>query len=530
MATKSKMKFERAKTPESVGVCSKTVQECIDHCIRENKELHSIIVIRHGKIACEAYRDPFGPQYKHMMYSVSKSFTSTAIGFAIAEGYFNLDTKFVEIFPEARKNKPDAYLEKLTVEDLLTMRSGLSVTPLMDKTKDRWFHDIINSAWAFEPGSEFFYISENMYLLCCMIHKKVGMSVTEYLKPRLFEPLGIETPFWETCPRGVEAGGWGLMISTMDLAKFTLLYLNGGKWEGKQILPEGWAEAATAFHADNSVNSEELDSSKGYGYCFWRNGGYEKSFRADGMFSQFGIGFEDLDACLIVTSGEMNEQGMRDVLWQYFPKAFIDDDPKAKTTEISIPAYEKLPILPRSATEKKIDGKKIVFNKPLLINMIGFPSSVLTLPATFMGKDKAGNITNLTFQSLENELLMTWSEGNEVNAIHIGMDGEYRWDDIVLGQMPLTTCAVGSWTGENELKILIRPIETVAARVLTFRFNGDKVTFKPTALPDTSNMAFTLKDSIKDVFKQPTIQKVLEKAVPHVVPLVDAVHHGKIVG
>ena len=143
----------RAATPEAVGVDSKEVQAFIDHCMQAKKQLHSILVLRHGQIACEAYRAPYAPQYAHIMYSVSKSITATAIGFAVAEGLFALDTKFLDIFPEAREIRDDANMQKLCVEDLLTMRSGFSVSPMMDKTKDRWFHDIVSSPWISEPGT-----------------------------------------------------------------------------------------------------------------------------------------------------------------------------------------------------------------------------------------------------------------------------------------------------------------------------------------------------------------------------------------
>lgn len=523
-----KIAIERAASAESVGVSSKVVQAFVDRCMELDKQIHSLMVIRHGKVACEAYRDPYGPEYRHMMYSVSKSFTSTAIGFAIDEGYFNLDTKFVEIFPEARGDKPDAYLEKMTVEDLLTMRSGLSVTPFMDKTKDRWFKDIISSKWVSEPGTEFLYISENMYLLCCIITKMTKMSVIDYLMPRLFEPLGIERPFWETCPRGIEAGGWGLMLRTEDLAKFTLCYQQGGKFDGKQVIPEWWTETATAFHADNSKNVE-LDSKCGYGYCFWRNGGCENSYRADGMFSQFGIVFEDYDACFIQTGGHIDEQGMRDVVWEFFPKAFDDNAKEEDAVKVSIPAYPKLPKRPRSYNEKQIAGKTIKFMKSPILNIAGFPTSVVTLPASFMARDKAGNITNVSFEPLENELVMRWSEGPEVNRIHIGMDGEYRWDNITLGQTPYTTCSVGCWNSERELEIHIRAIETAAERVFVFTFADGKVMMKPSMRPDSSSMAVTLKESVKSVVKQPLVQTVISEALPYLVPVVDLTLHGRIV-
>ena len=516
----------RAKTPEAVGVDSKEVQAFIDHCIRAEKQLHSVIVLRHGQVACEVYRAPYGPQYAHTMYSVSKSVTATAIGFAVAEGLFALDTKFLDIFPEARRSEPDPYLEKLCVEDLLTMRSGFSVSPMMDKTKDRWFHDIVNSAWISEPGTSFAYISENMYLLCAMIHRKAGMSVIDYLTPRFFEPLGIERPFWETDPRGIEAGGWGIMLKSMDLAKFTLTYQQGGKYGGKQILPEGWAEQAAAAHAVTVPAKDSLDTVEGYGYCFWRCGGHKNAYRADGMFSQFGIVFEDLDASLVVTAGEINEQAMRDVIWDHFPKAFIDDAPDADTVLINIPPYEKLPALPRSRTEARLEGKKIVFNKPLLINAIGFPVSALPLTATFMSSDKAGNITNVAFHALQNELVMTWTEGKETNTIHIGMDGEYRWTPVTLGKAPYHICAVGAWKDENTLQVLLRPIEAAAARMLIFKFRGGVVTMKPKMLPDTSELVMSLLGSVKGAFSQPMMQKLISAGLPHVVPLVDMVHVG----
>ena len=528
MAKNNTAELPRAKTPESVGVSSREVQAFIDHCMTLGKELHSVIVIRHGKVACEVYREPFGPQFRHAMYSVSKSITSTAIGFAVGEGVISLDTRFVDIFPEARKVQSSPYLEELTVEDLLTLRSGLSVTPLMDKTKDHWFEDIIGSNWTTEPGTEFFYINENLYLLCCIIHKKYNMSVVDFLMPRLFEPLGIERTFWETCPRGVEAGGWGIMLKPMDLAKIILTYLNGGVYQGKQILPVGWAQSATQKQTETCNSKDQLDTKEGYGYCFWRGGGYRNSFRADGMFSQFGIGFEDLDAVLVVNCSEINEQAMRNVVWDHFPKAFIDDDKSAEPVALSIPPYEKLRARPRSSLEHRLAGHRIVFNKPLLLNVIGFPVSTLPLTATFMGKNKAGNITNITIEPLENELIFGWSEGKEVNRIHVGMDGEYRFDSIVLGQMPFTACSIGCWNSANELEILIRPMEAAAARRLVFRFHGDFVTLKPTALPDTSAMVDNLVGSVKSVFKSQALRKPIETIMPHLTPLVDMIHFGRI--
>lgn len=529
MAKAKKNWIEYAKTPEEVGVSSYEIQAFIDECMEKKRELHSITIIRHGKIACEIYREPFTREHRHMMYSVSKSFTSTAIGFAVDEGYMTVDTRFVDIFPEARTDKDDEYLEEMTIEDLLTMRSGKNVSVFLDRTKDRWFKDIMDSPWISEPGTEFLYISENMYLLCCCIHKLTGMSVIDYLRPRLFEPLGMNDPFWEKCPRGIEAGGWGLMITGEDLAKFTYCYQQMGKFGGKQVIPEWWVKEATSYHADNSTASDGLDSTVGYGYCFWMNGGVENSYRADGMFCQFGMVFPDYDACISMTGGEIDEQAMRDVLWNHIPKAFIDADKKAKSIEISAPAFPKAEVKPRSlALESRIEGKKIKFRKPVVVNVIGYPVSVVPLPALFIAADKAGNISDVTFDFRETDMQMSWAEGDEINSIAIGLDGEYRWDDIVLGGMPFTTCATGCWNSENELEVHIRCVEAVAERIINFKFNGDNVIMRPSSVPNSAVVGESLKETVKDVIKQPVVQSAVSKALPHVMPLVDAVQRGKI--
>lgn len=407
------------------------------------------------------------------------------------------------------------------------MRAGLNVSPMFKKGKERWLEGVLKSPFYAEPGAEFRYISENMYLLCCIIHKTVGTSVMQFLKPRLFDPLGIENPFWETDPAGIEAGGWGLMITTEDLAKFILCYRQGGIFCGKQVVPEWWTREATKFHAENAKANLDIDMQCGYGYCFWRNGVHKTSYRADGMFSQFAIAFEEVDACVIVTGGEVHLQPMRDVIWNHFPKAFIDDDPNAESAEISISPYPILPKKPRSALERRLIGKTMHFRRPALVNIAGYPISVVPFPALVVEGDKAGNISNVKIVPRENDLVLSWSEGDEVNSIAVGMDGNYRKGEIVIGKIAYNTLAVGAWNSETELEIHIRPMETVAERILKFSFSGSAVSMKPSELPDTAVMGDSLKTDIKMVIKQPLLQSVMSKAFETVIPhFLDSTHIG----
>lgn len=518
----------RAASPEAVGVNSAEVQAFIDDCEKEGIELHSFMVIRHGKVACEAFKEPYNKDDSHMSYSVSKSFTSTAIGFAVEEGILTLETKFLDVFPWLRPAKYDPYLEKLCVLDLLTMRSGKSVSPMSDRTKDTWLQDFVNSPWVSEPGTEFKYISENMYVLCAMIKTLTGQSVTQFLTPRLYEPLEMNTPYWETCPSGIETGGWGIFLTLEDLAKYTLLYQQNGMYNGKQIIPRHWVEDSVKKQTEST--NDNIDGNKGYGYCFWRCN-LEGAYRADGMFSQFGIVFENFDAVFCMQGGNIDEQQARDCIWRHFPKAFDDDVNTEITNEIHIKPYEKLPKAPRSFLEASLlDGKTITFGKAHILNIMGMPVSVLPLAAVFMEKDKAGVIDNVRFTFLEDKMIMSWSEGDEMNTIPIGMDGEYRRGDIILGGIAYHTMSVGTWSSESVLELHIRVIETVAERRLVFRFkDGGKVQMEPSTAPASTVMLDNVKNSVKKILPNEFIGNLAEKVIPLANPFADPVHHGKII-
>jgi CubicO group peptidase (beta-lactamase class C family) len=225
--------------------------------------------------------------------------------------------------------------------------------------------------------------------------------VTEYLTPRFFEPLGIDIPFWEHSPDGVEAGGWGLMLKTEDIAKLLLCYQNKGKFNGVQVIPEEWVELATKKQIDNSYNRPGTDASCGYGYCFWKNSIDETSFRADGMFSQFGIGIPEHDAAVILTSSVTDETGCLEYLFKYFPRTFEEVDEE----EEQIQNTEVEPLFPsdRPLTENTIGNRYIKFRKKLFLNLTGFQLSVLPMAVTYMLTDKPGNIDMVKFDFQEKE-------------------------------------------------------------------------------------------------------------------------------
>jgi len=536
LAAKEKFNLERAKSPEEVGVDSKEVVEFLRD-MKENKlEFHSFMVIKDGKVACEFYRSPFNKETPHSAYSISKTVTAIAVGFAIKEGLFSLDTRVVDVFPEYIPEKADGRIFKVTVRNLLTMTAGIQPSFLSDKGKIDWIEDYFNSSFYGEPGT-FRYVNENTFMLSAIICKTANMTLREYLKPRLFEPLNIEVPFWETNQAGIEAGGWGLYLKLEDLAKIMYCLSNKGKIEKQQIIPEEWVAEMTEAHADTSI-CKNIDTDKGYGYCVWRNGGDINGYRANGMFSQFGIVFPKEDAIIVSFGAIASEQEARDCIWRHFPKAFIEPDKKAKK-----PVFEDFYNIAdefkidnptasiRSLQEAKLNNKTIELKKKILLNLIGFPVSVIPFTVTFLNGKKAGNIDNINFTFKENECLMSWSEGNEKNTVTCGMDGHLRYGDITLAGVKYKVCCYAVWDDNDILKVNIRPIETASKRKLKFTFIGtEKVVMKPLSTPKVKDMAESLAGAAAEIIDNDLVVKVMQKATKYVPWVLEPRHKGKLVG
>ncbi len=405
--------------------------------LAENEiETHSFMVLQGGEVSFETWASPYGPEIPHVMFSVSKSFTSTAIGFAVEEGLLSLDTKLIDIFPEYRGEELDEKLEKLTVFHLLTMTAGKDGSIMADRTKDRWVRNFFQAKWLFEPGTSFKYVNENTYMLSAALEKVAGMNMTEYLTPRLYEALGYgRVPFWESDPSGTPAGGWGLYVTTEELAKLALCYRQGGVYEGKQVIPADWVREASRKQVD--TNRLGIDNSVGYGFCFWQNS-VENSYRMDGMFSQFAFIFEDIDAVLVVTASEALSQKFRDCVWRHFPAAFsaenqpVESFEPYKAEDLELKALADLPAKKRSGYEKIINGRVVLTGRKRLLEAMNFPLSMLPVAVVYMSADKGGNVDEISFDFEKDECLIGWTEGEEKNLVRCGMDGKPRLSQIRL--------------------------------------------------------------------------------------------------
>ncbi|HTR27795.1 MAG TPA: serine hydrolase [Puia sp.] len=307
--------------PEHEGVSASGISRFVEATAHGKTEFHSFMFLRHGKVIAEGWWNPYAPELKHTLYSTSKSFTAAAVGFALTEGKLQLSDKIVRFFPEDLPDPVPPFLAELTVRDALMMSDGQEPDPTPAVVFDpNWARKFFATPIVHEPGTTFLYNSAGTYMLAAILQKVTGQTVLDYLKPRLFEPLGITGEDWETSPQGVNTGGWGLRLRTEDMAKFGQLYLQGGNWNGKQILPQSWVKEATTMKImqDPGAPQSKKDSSdwlQGYCYQMWRC--RHNGVRADGAFGQFIILLPDEDAVIAIQAETPDMQEEINLVWKY---------------------------------------------------------------------------------------------------------------------------------------------------------------------------------------------------------------------
>lgn len=464
-------------TPETEGVSSAAVLSFLKEMEDTKHELHSFMMLRHGHVLAEGWWNPYGPDLRHTMYSMSKSFTSTAVGFAVAEGKLTVEDKVVSFFPDDLPEKISDHLAALKVKHLLTMSVGSKVEPTQACVKtENWVRTFLAHEIDKEPGTTFLYNSAATYMCSAIVQKVTGQTVIDYLTPRLFTPLGISGMTWETCPRGINTGGWGLSIQTEGLAKFGQLYLQKGKWKGQQILPAAWVEEATTFKiqqpdpAKPSRPHDQNDWVQGYGYQFWRC--QNKAFRGDGAFGQFTIVMPEQDAVVIMTSETKDMQGQLDLVWKHLlpamkDKALPEDATAATHLEKTLAALALTPPKgqPTSTTAARVSGKTFQLDA----NDLGLVS------VSFAFSNKTGA---LTFR--------------DANASHVITGGIENWElgetslpgtppRLISGGAPKTqaiskTATSATWKNDSTLELTLRYYETPHHDTITFVFDEDKVT------------------------------------------------------
>lgn len=462
MPAKPTQTLERA-TPESQGIASSAVLKFTEAAESQLHELHSFMLLRHGKVVAEGWWSPYERQKPHMLFSLSKSFTSTAVGLAVSEGCFSLDDTVISFFPDEAPKKPNKHLAKMQVRHLLSMSTGHDVDTtdqMISGSDNNWVKGFFDVPVVHKPGTHFLYNTGATYMLSAIVQKTTGQRLLKYLKPRLFDPLGIQNPTWQRSPQGIDTGGFGLSVTTEDIANFGQLYLQKGVWGGKQLLPAGWVEEATAFHIKNG-DDPKSDWAQGYGYQFWRS--QHNAYRGDGAFGQYCLVMPEQDAVLAITSGLGDMQQPLNLVWEHLLPAMADAPKKAnsaahkkltdKLTSLAIPAVEGEASSPKA---KKLSGQ--VYN--LDDNKLGFMSVALVF-------SKSG-------------CQLTVKRGRTSETITIG-SGTWQPEATKLFTSPQDKSAAaiatsGAWTAKDTFRVVMRFDETPFYQTFDFRVGKDELT------------------------------------------------------
>lgn len=472
-------------TPELQGVSSQAIINFLDSAAVDQNEFHSFMFIRHGKVIAEGWWNPYRPDLKHTMYSCSKSFTATAIGFAVKENKVRVTDKVISFFPDHLPENVSANLRELAIRDLLSMSVGQEPDPTWTSVADtNWVRSFLSRPIIHKPGTKFLYNSMATYMLSAIIQKVSGQTTMEYLTPRLFKPLGIEGADWEVDPHGISTGGWGLRLKTEDMAKFGLMFLQEGKYRGKRILPKSWIKEASTLkilqHPEYS--QEKRDSSdweQGYCYQMWRS--KNNAYRGDGAFGQYIVVMPDQDAVIAITSETPNMQSILDNIWHHL-----------------LPAMQKKKLKPNDSLVQQLQTQLNSLVLPIPGNSNTSDRLAEISGKTFAIEPNEKNVRSIGFEFNNDVCTMVMTDDTASYSINFS---SLRWNEgetlrpgpSLIGHAknalkhlpPFKVAGEYNWRDDNKLELVLRYIESPHTEVITCQFEDGglnvevKTSFRP---------------------------------------------------
>lgn len=450
-------------TPEAEGIPSRAVSTLLDSLMAlPQTDIHSLMVLRHGNVVAEAYPTPFAPEYRHTVYSCSKTFVAAAVGLVIADNRLRLTDRVSAFFPESLPDSVSDNLANMTIRDLLLMASGITPDWNIRNASTDWIRNYLSKPVQ-TPGKKFNYDSMCTYLLSAIVQKMTGMTVLDYLKQKLFQPMNITEVAWELSPEGINTGGWGMHIQSESLAKFGLLLLNRGMWEGRQLLPASWVEQMMAWHIETGGDA--------YGYQMWMCE-YPGAVRADGAFGQYILIIPDKDMVVVLTGCTLVDgHRERRLVWNH--------------------------LLPKVGEKALVPGKdyKQLQNKQSSCQLPVVQGKVSSLLAgeyagqhIVLEQNKYGwQSLCLQFKPKEVVMLVTEKNGTTYELPF----GYKQWlKSAIAAQPPYSIMSIDgikgidglfgvagsyAWTSASSLMLKVHYVNWVSALGLTFQFDGDKV-------------------------------------------------------
>jgi len=448
-------------TPEEQGISSVAIADFVATVEKTNIGLHSFMLLRHGSVVAEGWWHPWRAAAPHMLFSLSKSFTSTAVGLAVDEGLLTVEDPLLSFFNTDAPKKVSENLRTMKIHHLLSMSTGhdQDTTERVFRSRNP-FKSFLSLPVEHPPGTHFVYNTAASFMLAAIVQKLTSQTLVEYLTPRLLQPLGIEGATWESHPNGINFGGWGLKIKTEDIARFGQLYLQKGLWNGQRILPEAWVEEATTKQVTNGEDPNS-DWAQGYGYQFWRC--RHNCYRGDGAFGQYCLVLPDHDAVLAITAGAADMQAVLNVVWEkLLPAMGVQPLPANETASHQLRrTLNNLSINPHqgkttSPMAEYLSGRTYIFEpnyETLQSLCFDFDNDTGRLSYQLLGGGKRRGKHQLTFG------YGTWQEGETVF-------GESK---------PQRVAASAVWTADDTLSLTLCTYETPFINTITCRFDDDRL-------------------------------------------------------
>lgn len=470
-------------TPEAVGIPSASIEWLLDRLEEGWTEPHGLMIMRHGKVCAEGWWAPYASGIRHGLQSHTKTYAATAVGIAYTEGLLKLTDRIVDIFADEIPENPSENLKKLTVRDVLCMGCGMDTMPRPSKD---WIREFLATPVNHVPGTTFMYNSTGSTFLGAIVWKLTGLGLHDYLKPRLFDKIGIdaENLRWITMPDGMEIGGGGLFATTEDNLRLMKLYADGGVWEGERILAEDYVKLATSKQNDSAteraVNPPAEDNFVGYGFQIWmcRPKGV---YRADGAMGQFTIVFPERDMLLAITenasgsTGGAMPQKALDTIWEWLDSLprpeteSLPEDPEAsahlarRMQMLALPAPRRSP---ESPLQEKINGSTYAVTDGY------FALSDAGMVRFMSGEDRPGGAKALSLTFAENACTLTCLVDGKPQSLTAAMDGTRLRNE--LPGMPSIALCSGCWEADNVFRLRLRMVETCNETSITFTFSGDQ--------------------------------------------------------
>ncbi len=454
-------------TPEAEGVNPEVIAQFFEDVVEQGQEVHSIMILRHNKVIAEHWWAPYAPELYHAMYSCTKTFTSMAVGFAVQEGLIDIEDKVTSFFPELLPEKISPELASLTVRHLLTMSVGHKSMSYAGSGLAQ-VKSFLAAEFQYEPGTHFAYNITASHMLSNIITRVTGLSLKEYLTPRLLDPIGIGDVVWEMDNDGHNMGNGGMHLRTSDMAKMGIFLNSKGAWNGKQLLDPKWIEAATTphiFQKDPSGPEKDAkdDGGQGYGYQIWM--GRCDSYRAIGGMNQLIMVFPDKDFMVIATSALRDEAGFNDLIYKMLPGVGDKKLKSVKGFDLESRIGHLALAKPFSTSEKPLVSCTRRFE--MAQNQLGISRIGLRFDAegnTYLTIEGQGSISNIPFG------LKDWKIGQTDRTMMLSRSAYPN----TMGVTPYNTAGMCAWTSSDVLEAeYISLFNPGMKEDFKFTFSGD---------------------------------------------------------